>query len=271
MLPPVPKLIQLRGMTTASVIVLPLPQTSVQPALPKGLTLAPQKLTPAGTHPVLFTFTESVGVHFTVTQLKLPSLQGYRGVVLQIPYVHRDDDSRLYIYPVRLYLNQVIPLLAGWMGYSLPQRLVKIEASQTGYEIKSLRNARLLSAQFEPVGDRASLAAFPHFQRGMAQLLAQPLLIKYPPFKKLPGTFFCASLTYHLDEPNPVQIKPADHSVERAQLQAVNVKIQLFHQFTQKFLPHSAGNYTTTNLQESPLGAFRLWSRWSLGPCRQTS
>jgi hypothetical protein len=244
-------------MTTASVIVLPLPQTSVQPALPKGLTLAPQKLTPAGTHPVLFTFTEAVGVHFTVTQLKLPSLQGYQGVVLQIPYVHRADDSRLYIYPVRLYLNQVIPLVAGWMGYSLPQRLVKVETSPTGYEIKSLRNIRLLSSQFEPVGERASLSAFPHFQRGMAQLLAQPLLIKYPPFKKLPGAFFCTSLTYHLDEP--------------AQLQAINVNIQLFHQFTQKFLPHSAGNYTTTNLQESPLGAFRLWSRWSLGPCNQKS
>ncbi|MCI0564186.1 MAG: hypothetical protein MN733_37400 [Nitrososphaera sp.] len=263
MLPPVPKLIRLKGTVTASVVLLPLSQAAVQYALPKGLALGPQKLTPAGTHPVLFSFIEEIRVRLAFPPLNLPTLQNYRGVVLQIPYVHKKGDSRFYLYPVRLYLNRLAPTLAGWLGYSLAQRFVKIEASPTHYDIKGLRNAHLLSAQFEPIGEQGASSAFPNFQRGIAQLLTQPLLIKYPPLKKGPGVFFCASLHYHVDEPQDNSSK----LFKPAQLQAMSVKVQLFRQFAQEFFPDSAGDYATTNLNQSPLGAFRLWAGWSLGPC----
>jgi hypothetical protein len=55
--------------------------------------------------------------------------------------------------------------------------------------------------------------------------------------------------------------------LENIFLQAMNAKIQLFRQFAQEFFPGLEGNYTTTNLNESPLGAFRLWADWVLKGC----
>jgi hypothetical protein len=265
MLPPVLKFIPLKGYTTTTLILLPLPQAAVQHTLPKGLSLASQKLTPAGTHPVLFIFTEEQEVYVGFKGLKLLPLQEYRAFRLQIPYVRKNGNSQLYSYPARLYLNRVVPTLVGLLNYSLPQRFIKIEANQTGYDIKSLRNIPLLSSQFEPVGERAPLSAFPNFQRGMLQTLNQPSIIKYPPLKNGPGAFFCIGHTYALEESQTGQ--SGGRLAKPAQLQPVNAKLQLFRQFAQEFLPNSAGNYTTTNIKESPLGAFHLWSGWSLGPC----
>lgn len=264
MLPHILKQIQLQGQVTASMILLPMPQEAVQNILPKGLSPAAQPFTPAGTHPVFFVFTQEVRVHFVLFN-KFSSLhfKDYWEFVLEIPYVKKDKEAhpRLYCYPARLYLNRLAPTLVGLLGYGFPKRLTKIEASATSYNIKTLRDVQLLSGQFELTGGRGPISEFPNFQQGSLQMLSQPVLTQYPPLKKFPGIFLCSLFGYHF---NP---QPPNSSFEQAQLQAMNAKVQLFQHFASEFLPGLLGDYTVTNINQSPLGAFRLWADWVLTPC----
>jgi hypothetical protein len=296
MLPYLLKPIQLRGRITVSIVLLPLPQAAVEKLLPKNLALASQKFTRAGAHPVIFAFTEEVNLHLALQKFRFFRCPDYSEFVLAIPYVQKKGDSRLFLYPAQLYLNRLVPTVAGWLGYGLPKRLAKIavygagglggdlpstqttladarqdfssELHQSSYEIKTLRNIRLLSSQFETIGERKPAAHFPNFERGVLQLFSQPVLTRYPPLKNLPGLFFCLTFVAH----SKVTSAQVDSSLSGslfmdAQVQAMSAKIQLFRQFTQKFFPGLEGNYTTTTLHESPLGAFRLWADWALRAC----
>jgi hypothetical protein len=260
LLPHILNLIRLGGHVSASVVLLPMPQKHVQDILPNKLSLASQQFTPAGTHPVFFIFQE----------LKVHWFKDYYQFALEIPYVRKGDDPRIYCYPARFYLNRLPSTLAGLLGYGFPERWAKVAMNETSYEVQSLRDIRLIAGQFEPVRESGSISQFPNFQRGIAQMLNQAYVTKYPPLRRLPGIFFCSAFRYnlsdwqlHADSSNSF----SSGQGKQAQIQALNANIQIFRQFAQEFFPGLEGSYTVTNINESPLGAFRLWADWSLSPC----
>jgi hypothetical protein len=98
-------------------------------------------------------------------------------------------------------------------------------------------------------------------------MLAQAYITRYPPHKSLPGLFFCSSFRYDLSEPPSAGPKLYGGEAGSAQIQAMNANVQIFRQFAQEFFPGLEGNYTVTNILESPVGAFRLWAGWTLSSC----
>jgi hypothetical protein len=43
--------------------------------------------------------------------------------------------------------------------------------------------------------------------------------------------------------------------------------VELYPSFAQQFLPGVVGKYNVPGIDQTPLGAFRLWSDWVLTPC----
>lgn len=160
----------------ALMVTLAFDEALVTTLLPPGLSLAPQNLTAAGTHPMVFAFgnqshVRPIAVHaFDVS---------YSEYIHSIPYVqHCGADGRCrgpMMFNPRLYLDKRLPVVLGWM-YGLSKHLVATYESAAGRQAIGRASSPLIGVEWNVTGPFVAPAALPHFAPIAAILLAQPIV-----------------------------------------------------------------------------------------------
>jgi hypothetical protein len=195
---------------------------------------------------VLIWFGRQRDVHLTGLR-RLPGFPlDYLEVIGGVPFVHAAGTGGRRGVPslnlVQLYLNGPIAIFGGVTLWGFPKKLARMNAEAGHLEVRSpWRGEPLLRCEAEFSGPPGPAMRFPH-SRAYAEILAQPLLQGAvgnlgPP---LGSTFQWA-----LDE---ATARPA------------RVRLQLF----ERFLPSLSGRYATPAVDEAPLGALHVESRWRL-------
>jgi uncharacterized protein with NAD-binding domain and iron-sulfur cluster len=114
-----------------------LPCDALTAMLPKGLVLARQRLTPAGTHPVTFLFNRQMGVRLSF----MPQLFGFRDYlesIFAINFVEIDGgDGTLFSFLPALLLNSSLATWSGKYFYGLAKRLARSEMTDDSYRTSS--------------------------------------------------------------------------------------------------------------------------------------
>ena len=225
-------------------VVLPFDDAVLQGMLPSKLELAPQSVTPTGTHPIVFLF----GKHFDVRPNIIPFFgMTYLEYVCAIPFVQFRDSARDYpgpfAYMPKLFLNELWPTILGWL-YAYP----KVTAPMTGnppsdsfYSARTLVGDRpLFEGNFERRGPQQPPSDFPHFA-ALKQIFEIPFIGK---FDWTP--YICSNLDFKLDQ---------------ATVQACTADINIQSEFIPGLEPAS---YTVDGLDTSALGAFYMALPWDL-------
>jgi uncharacterized protein with NAD-binding domain and iron-sulfur cluster len=140
------------GEAAAAVVTLALPAHEVAKLLPAGVELMAQTQTPPGTHPVGLIFAEQHGVR--------PNLlpfggMTYRECAIAVPFVTLAGGSAgtqpLMVLPA-LYLDRVLPTLAGRVMYGYRKHLARVSGSAPMQRVRTLFGATVLAAQLDAAG-----------------------------------------------------------------------------------------------------------------------
>ena len=108
----------------------------VKALLPAGLSLAPQTLTPAGTHPVVLMFGQHSNVH---PWFQPPSSGGhYNEWIVATPCLEWRGNGLVKpcAYMSRLYLNSLYYVFLGWL-YGYPKKLSKSMVTSSSYDVRT--------------------------------------------------------------------------------------------------------------------------------------
>ena len=212
--------------------------------LPSKLELAPQAVTPAGTHPLVFL----MGKHFDVRPDFIPFAgMTYLEYICAIPFVQWRDSSNAYrgpfAYMPRMYLNELFPTLLGYL-YAYPKLMARIAGNpptDSLYAVRSLiQDEPILKGTFERRGPELPPDAFPHFAH-VRQIFDMPFIGKHEL-----GPYICSKLTFKLQE---------------ATLQACDAQIEIQREFVPGLNPQS---FTIPGIDSSPLGAFYMAVPWTM-------
>lgn len=212
--------------------------------LPGDLELATQSITPAGTHPLVFLF----GKHFDVRPNIIPfGGMTYLEYICAIPFVQWRRSSNKYqgpfSYMPRMYLNELIPTLLGYM-YAYPKQMARMEGNpptDSHYGVRTLlQDEALIEGSFNRSGPQLPPADFPNFANVRA-VFEQPFVGKYEI-----GPYVCSKLTFKLDQAI-IQSCTAEVEVERA------------------FVPGlELGSILRPGIDTDPLGSFYMSVPWEL-------
>jgi hypothetical protein len=147
--------VKLVGEWAAQVVTVSLPRATVEqliahePYLGPELELLHQHLTPAGTHPVMFTFGTHYRARMTWPSMALPPLT-YDELAVLVPFVgpRRRWPGGGHLIPrtfmPRLFLNQFLPTLGGWLYWGFNKTLARISYADGDtlyphrYDVRSL-------------------------------------------------------------------------------------------------------------------------------------
>lgn len=226
------------GVYHARGVVLAVDAARVASMVARGLTLAPQSLTPDGTHPVTLLFGRHSGVHPNV----LPIRGGrYREFLLAVPYLRRESGGGgPFASMPRLYLSSWLFVALGW-AYAYPKWRARIEDDEAGYRIRSLLSGRpRIEAGFTPDGPAGPVGGFPHFA-SLAPIFAQPFVQR---FWWTP--WICSIMQFDL---------------ERASVRSVSESVDVREAFVPG-LP--VGSFEFRGIDAGPLGAFHIEVPWRL-------
>jgi hypothetical protein len=230
------------GTYNASVVTLCLEQELIGPALPLGLQLMAQEVTPPGTHPLIFMFGRQKDVR--LKDFRYFALD-FLEVALLIPYVRRHHKKGHYHGPFlflpRLYFADTLPLLLA-RGYGMGQQRARLSMSQSDYAVHDFFSHKpLLTAHFKPRQALPPLLQNPLFEVSLAQLFKQPLIGSTIPY------FFVSAFL--------------QNDFSQAQFQPIAAEVHIQPGVLPGLRP---GHYQVPGYDQSFLGALRLEVQWNL-------
>jgi len=170
------------GQVSSAMVTLSLPAHDVERMLSPGLTLLPQKLSPAGTHPVGLIFAEQRQVHANLVPVIHMS---YHECAIAIPFVALAHDNSsapampLMVLPA-LYLDRVLPTLSGRLMYGYKKHLARVSAPAERQAVRTLFGADdVMSAHLLADGATGSYYDFEHLG-AVRNLINQPIITNDP-------------------------------------------------------------------------------------------
>jgi uncharacterized protein with NAD-binding domain and iron-sulfur cluster len=132
--------------------------------LPKGMTLAPQAITPLGTHPVTILANQQIGVRPSA----LPRLFGFRDyleAIISVACVQVDGHPGIFNYLPNLYLSNRMAQLAGVWFYGFNKRMGKLAMQNAAYSVATPDGQPVWSARYQDRGFARSLFDSPESAR----------------------------------------------------------------------------------------------------------
>jgi hypothetical protein len=238
---PFPKFLQ--GDWDAFALLIEAPLAQAQALLAPGLELKPQNFTAKGTHPLLLLLSNQTDVRTTPPIIDIPQ---YYEFILVVPWLVRTGDASQKIYgtSIVLYLDDVLAIVGGNIGWSIPKVYERVSWQDGVFEIKRLFSGNIimnftyqqLSDDFKPYRAYPNLDVF-------QQLMSSELI---QPFELVSGKFECFTYNFQMKQATFV---PVSGVLNVVQEYVENVPLGQF-----KFQP----------ITSSPLGAFRMKTHWFL-------
>ncbi len=150
--------------TTGPLVMLRYPRERVQALLPEGLTLADQTMTGPGEHPVMLLFGRQRGVRPNM----MPFGMNYNEFIFSVPMVRHADpalaDLPPMLFPVQLYLDNVLPIKLGIYGYGFPKKRAAMQVDATSYIVRDLdTDEEIISCSFSHAGPKVAARDIPNF------------------------------------------------------------------------------------------------------------
>ena len=219
-----------------------IPEADAAAMLPKGMHLAPQTLTPAGTHPVTMLNNHQMKVRISA----LPGLLGfpsYMESIVAINNVVMEGVQGTFSYLPILYLDNWGAMISGRVFYNLAKTTGKIEMSNDHYAVRNDKGGAVWSARYAQQDVARPIADFAEFGR-IQTLLEEPIVT--------PGRL------------NTWQYMAFDFGLSAGYAAPVSAEIEV-SEGNGSGIP--AGTLTAPALgsQHGTLpGAFRLWCNWTL-------
>jgi hypothetical protein len=242
--------LHLSGTGTLRYMTLVLPAHSVRDLLPYGLELAPQQMTPSGTHPVLMGFHDMFRLHTTTPSL-LPSMT-YHEHSVGVPYCSvtagsTPYDPGPYFFMPAVFLDHLLATIGGLLFWGYAKQLASISNADGRYTVARVDGKPVLSVSYNALGVARPIAEYPQFEL-QRQALSQPI-ISMVPFSM--GPFFVlAGFPKRWDV---------------AMLTPLAAAIDVF---TDYVLGLSSGRYPSTGrskgIDVSVTGAYELQAPWQL-------
>lgn len=233
---------RMRGVTLA----LPIP--TVGRLLPAQLALAPQDLTPPGTHPVILFFYDVLEARMSFPS-PLPPLT-YREHIVAIPHTlatcgdPRCDGHGPLLHMPTLRLDNAFAVSGGVALWGFAKRLADIVEGPGYYDVNDRDGARLASLDYAPPGAFAAPAALPHLAP-LRAALDQPVVGRFPMAR---GPYVAASRF--------------DRRWEDAGVRPLAGEVAIHREYVPGLAPRS---HRFEGLDASPLGGFEIAAHWRLG------
>jgi hypothetical protein len=233
---------RMRGVTLA------LPVPTVGRMLPAQLALAPQDLTPEGTHPVTLLYYDVIDARMSFAS-PLPPLT-YREHIVAIPHTlatcgdPRCDGHGPLVYMPTLRLDNVFAVNGGVALWGFAKRLADIVESANWYDVHDRDGGRITSLQYTPRGGYRAPEAFPHFAK-LREALDQPVVSRFPLAR---GPYVAASRF--------------ERRWRDAGVRALTGVVHVEREYVPGLAPLS---HPMVGLDVSPMGGFEIAAHWRLG------
>ena len=229
------------GRVSSAVVTVAWPAHDVARLLAPGLTLLPQHLTAAGTHPVGLIFGEQSRVRANLLPVGGMS---YQECAIAIPYVGLSGAASaglpLMMLPA-LYLDSLLPTLAGRLMYGYRKHLARVAGPAARQVVRELISGEpVLSARLLVDGSVGSYYDFENVGAVRA-LMDQPIITPNP----LHGWLY-SFIDYRFEE---ARITPLRGSVDVAALALGNA---------------AAKTLAIDSVRSVALGAFQFDGSWTL-------
>ncbi|WP_373634996.1 NAD(P)-binding protein [Yoonia sp. SS1-5] len=220
----------------------------LEKCLPAGMTLHPQTITPAGTHPVSILANQQMGVRPSI----LPQLMGFKDyyeAIIAINYVQVEGQEGAFAYLPNLYLNSRMPQLAGVWFYGYNKRLGKLSMANDRYRVANSDGTPVWSGQYAQRDFARPLTDYETF--GAVHRLADQVVVT----KNKLGKWQYSNLDFGLGAAYGAGIHAEIdvHDAGLANLPAGKIIAQ----------PLKLENPQASKNLALP-GAFRIWSSWTL-------
>jgi len=235
-------------------VTLAVPKARVEALLPPGLALGPHDVTPAGTHPVIFSFNDLTRAQMSVPSL-LPVLN-YNEYTMGIPYtfiarggLNRNSPGPYYYMP-KLFLNSTLAIMGGiaFWGFRKDPAFVHVEDDR--FVIRTQSEQTLTSLAWKPSGAFKPINEVPNFEP-VRRMLDQPLISQVPP---LGGPIYVVS--------------DFDKRWDVATIRSLETTLTIDEDFVpdcRSFATCTVGRGTTApGIDKSPLGSYELVAPWRL-------
>ena len=147
---------------------------ALQAILPPGLTLHPQSITPAGTHPVTLLANQQSGVRPSA----LPRFMGfptYQEAIVSIACVQVEGHPGIFNYLPNLYLSNAAAQLSGVLFYGFNKRLGQLRMGNADYAVAAQDGTPVWSARYQHRGFAGSLMDSPDC--GLVQTLCGQVIV----------------------------------------------------------------------------------------------
>lgn len=231
-----------QGQIGAAIVTLALPAQDVEQLLPPGLQLLAQRLSPRGTHPVGLIFADQRQVRANF----LPAGgMRYQECAIAIPFVGFSDAQRAAPVPLMLlpalYLDRVLPTLAGRLFYGYRKHLARSSGAPTQRKVTGLLGgAALLRSRLSRDGPPGSAYDF-EYLGALREMMRQPIVTPDP----LRGWLY-SFIDYRFEL---ATITPLRGSVEAA---------------AAVLGADSPRSWPVASVRQAPLGAFQFDGGWTL-------
>lgn len=221
---------------------------AVQAILPPGMTLAPQTLTPQGTHPVAILANQQIGVRMSI----LPKFLGYKNyyeAIIAINFVQVDGFPGTFSYLPNLYLTNRGAQLAGVWMYGYNKRMGQLAMGNADYSVRDPEGNPIWSSRYQQRGFARGLSDSP--EQGLVQTICNQVVVSQGKFSKW-------------------QFSSFDFNLGSAAIAPVSAEIDIWNQ---KLADLPAGRLTARPLAMpgAPAhaatglpGAFRIRTSWTL-------
>jgi hypothetical protein len=224
----------------ANCAILALPDSDVRKMLTLDCALAPQSVTPAGTHPVIILFGDETNVR--VPWLPFIAPFQYGETILVVPWVvHASSPRAVMANPSRLWVNH----FAAWLGgriFGFPKRLARIEESASSYSVRSLFAGQPIFSPKYGVpglpGKPSSFANYAPIEPIFKQLLLLRLFCIFP----------LISIDMHWE-------------MAEATMQALAMDVEVYRGADPGIAP---GSYRVESIDQQAIGGFRLTVNWRM-------
>ncbi len=219
---------------------------ALQAVLPKGMTLHPQSLTPAGTHPVAVLANQQMGVRMSI----LPKFLGYRNyyeAIIAVNFVQIDGHDGVFSYLPNLYLTNRGAQLAGVWFYGYNKRMGQLAMGNADYSVAQPDGSPIWAARYQQQGFARPLMDSPDC--AAVQSICEQVVVTEGKFSRWQFSAFDFNLTSAYVAGVSADVTVTDPSL--ANLPAGRMTARPLA---------GPGTTPTTGLP----GAFRIWTSWTL-------
>ena len=221
---------------------------ALQKSLPKGLTLAPQTITPEGTHPVGILANQQINVRMSI----LPQLLGYapyNEAIIGISYVQVEGQEGVFTYLPNLYLDSRRAQLDGVYYYGYNKRMGKMFMADDRYSVATPSGTPIWSAKYAQRDFARRLTDYDSM--GMIHRLTEQVIVAKNQF----GHWQYSNLDFGLSSAYVVGIH-AEIDIHDAALADLPAG---------KMIAQPLSRTVDPKATKHPLpGAFRIWTSWTL-------